>query len=758
PAPGPDRPHLAAEYTPPADALETHLASMWQDVLRLDRIGVRDDFFELGGDSIRATQLVARVREALDTDIRVGALFDAPTIARLAERIRATARAAPPARLDGPATTAERPAGSDRRIPLSFAQRRLWFLDRLEPGSAVYNVSAALRLKGPLDVSAFRRAFDGIVRRHEPLRTSFGEEEGKPFQIVHPAPDGDAPVPAAGVPRLELIDLGALDSVRREGEALELAQEEARAPFDLERGPLARARLVRLAVDDHLLLISFHHAVADGWSTGIFLDEMAGLYAALREGRSSPLVAPVSRFADHAEEQQQALESGALDAEIAWWKEALGGLQALDLPADRTRPALPSFRGARVAVSIEPRIVAALRELGRRCGATLFMTLLAAFETLLHRWSGQTDFCVGTAVSGRPRRQLEGTIGFFANTLPLRGDLSGDPPFTELLARVRRRAIEAFERQQVPFERIVEELRPTRDLSRQPLFQVMFAFQSARGAAPGFPGISATFLELDPATSKFDLTLSLAESEGEVAGMLEYSTDLFDAATLRALAGQFGTLLRSIASTPSRRLSELPLSTDEERRGLLLAATSSGGETPGGRIGGRPWTPLHERLADRAREVPDAVAVAFRDERLTYRGLEDRIRIVSEGLRALGAVPGSLVAVCAGRSVEMVVGIVGALRSGSAYVPIDPAWPEARIAAVLEDARPAAVLATTASAGRLPRPRPPIFLLDGPPAPGGAREGRGAAVRPGDLAYVLYTSGSTGRPKGVEVTHAGLLR
>ncbi|HEX8431868.1 MAG TPA: condensation domain-containing protein, partial [Longimicrobium sp.] len=484
--PEPEWSTAGAGHVAPRTATEEALATLWSEVLGVARIGAHDDFFALGGHSLRATQLVSRVRGVFGVELPVRALFEASTLAELAARVDA-------ARGVEPVTQPVRPVTRDGALALSSAQRRLWFVDQLEPGSSAYNIPVVLRLRGALDVAALERALGGIVRRHEVLRTVFATVAGEPAQVIAP--------PTPFVLPVESLD---------EEDAMQRASEEAGAPFDLARGPLFRARLIRIAADDHLLLLTMHHVAADGWSMGVFFRELATLYAA-PDAELPPL--PV-QYADYAAWQNALLEDGVLEAQLGWWRRALDGAPGvLELPTDRPRPATPSRRSGCERITLPREVGDALRLLGRRRGATLFMTLLAAYQAVLARCSGQDDVVVGTPIAGRTRWETEGLIGLFVNTLALRGDISGDPTFAELLARVRETTLGAYAHQDLPFERLVEEVQPERTLRHHPVFQAFFVLQNTPDERPDLAGLHVERIAADDAAPKFDLALAAAETD-----------------------------------------------------------------------------------------------------------------------------------------------------------------------------------------------------------------------------------------------------
>jgi len=737
---------IEERYAAPSGPVEETLAAIWCEVLRLGRVGADDDFFALGGHSLLATQVVTRVREVLGMELPLRHVFEAPTIRRLARRLReeqAGEAGAPPPSL------AARPLRGG--APLSFGQQRLWFLDQLEPGNPAYNVPLAVRLTGDggeLSVDALERAFAEVVRRHAALRTTFTVEAGQPVQMV-------ADVETAR-PELQLLDLSDAPEEAREQWTRELALEEARHPFDLRNGPLLRLGLLRLGEREHLLLATFHHVVADGWSLGVLLREIGALYPAFRRGEPSPLPELPLQYADFARWQRSWLQGEVLERLLADWKEKLAGAPALlELPTDRPRPAAQTYRGAAVRLTLPPALSAVVQELCRTEEVTPYMLLLAAWAVLLGRHAGQDDVLLGSPIAGRNRREVEDLIGFFVNTLVLRTDLSGNPTFGELLRRVRETALEAFAHQDVPFERLVEELVPRRDLAVPPLFQVMFVLQNAPMDAPALPGLAVSRVTVDSRVAKFDLTLNLTDRAGVFTGFLEHNTDLFDGSTAVRLLARFEALLEGAVSGPGRELANLPLLLPAERHQALVE--------PNEPRSGPPPESLLRLFAERAAVAPEAPAVLFAGpgeagvEILSYGELERLSARWARSLRGLGAGPEVRVGICVRRSPRMIAGLLAVLRAGGAYVPLDPAWPEERLAWMLEDAGVDLVLTETGTAERLAagsiRPLR-LLVLDGaaPPSPACSLE----LPLPEQPAYVIYTSGSTGRPKGVVAVHGGL--
>jgi len=642
----------------------------------------------------------------------------------------AAAREAIPRRDPGPAA------------PLSFAQQRLWVLDQMGSGPA-YNVAEALRVSGPLERTALERSLRHVVGRHEALRTRFvAEGAGEPVQVI--APEVDL--------TLASVDLTHLPEREREQVARQRAEQEARIPFDLARGPLVRATLLRLADADHVLLLTLHHIVSDGWSALILVRELTVLYRSFAAGLPPSLPELPIQYADFATWQRRWLRGAILERQLSYWRGRLAGAATLALPSDRPRPALRSFRGASTARTMAGGLAERLRALSQREGVTPFMTLMAAFQALLHRYSGQDDIVVGSPIANRNRTELEGLIGFFVNSLALRGDLSGDPTFRELLGRVKEAALGAYAHQDVPFEKLVEELHPPRRLGQNPIFQVTFDLQKLSSATMGLEGLTLRPLERTVSTTRFDLELRVWEGPDRLVAGASYSTDLFEADTVASMLGHYQTLLEAVAARPDARLSELTLLGDEERDRLLRWA---GRSSVYPRQGGIPG-----QFEIQAARRPDAVAVSFGGEKLGYEALNRRANQLARYLGRLGVSRGDRVGICIDRSPEMVVGLLGILKSGGAYVPLDPAYPEERLAFMLRDSGvPLVLTQERLAAGLAGRGTRTVCLDRDWPAISAERE-ENLAIRVGgeDLAYVTYTSGSTGVPKGVEVPHRGVLR
>ncbi len=752
--PAPDAaasPAAAARSAPPEGPLEEIVAAIWAEVLGVERVGAEEGFFtDLGGHSLLATQVVSRVRERLGIELPLRSLFEAPTVRAWARRAAGGASA-----LADPLADRILPAPRTAELPLSYAQERLWFLEQLMPGLAVYNLPLAVRLTGRLDRAALGRALAAVVARHEVLRTGFRTVEGRPAQAIAAADETAVP--------LSLVDLRGLGAAGQPAAAIaplaeRLATDEAGELFDLARGPLLRARLVQVADDEHLLLLTIHHIASDGWSLGVLVGELGTLYAG-----GAPPALPI-QYADYAVWQRRWLAGEVLARQLDYWRRQLAGLPVLELPTDRPRPAVSRHRGGQVRLAIPPALAAELKKLGRASGATLFMTLLAGFQALLARISGQGDFAVGTAVANRRRRELEGLIGFFVNTLALRADLAGDPTFGELLARGREAALAAYEHQDLPFEKLVEELRPARDTGREPLVQVTFMLQNAPLPELRLPGLDLVGLPVENRTAKFDLLVSMTEGAGGIGATWEHDSDLFDAATVERMAGHHLRLLAAAVEDPSRRVAALPLLDAAERRQLLVdwsrAAPAEHDAEPS--ESGAELL-VHERFAAQAVRTPEAVAVAAGARHLTYAGLARRVDRLARRLRAEGVGPEVRVGLCLDRGPDLVVAVLAALAAGGAYVPLDPAYPAERLAFMIADAAPRAVL-TTAAHRHLVAAAPVLCLDDeeGLGAPDVAVDGAEAPplAPPSDLldrsAYVIFTSGSTGRPKGVAMPHRAL--
>jgi amino acid adenylation domain-containing protein/non-ribosomal peptide synthase protein (TIGR01720 family) len=741
PAPDQHGSELESAFVAPYSPLEDVLAGIWADVLRRERVGVHDSFFDLGGHSLLATQVVSRIREALKVELSLRELLEAPTIAALALKV-AQARQAAPELIPPPLV----PVAHDDGLPLSFAQQRLWFLAQMDPSSPAYNIPNAMRIRGPLNVAALEQSLNAIVRRHEVLRTTFRAEGGQPVQVI---------TPALTIP-LPLVDLQFLPADVREARAITMAGEEAQRSFDLQHGPLLRASLLQLDTQEYVLLWSVHHIAADGWSMSIFMRELLTFYRAIAAGTPDAAAATLPalpiQYADYAVWQRSWLQGAVLEAQLDYWKQQLAETTPLQLPTDYPRPAVATLRGTMYEFEIPQVATETLRAIGRRDGATLFMTLLAAWQVLLSRYSGQQDIAVGTPIANRTRGETEDLIGCFINTVVLRSDLSGAANFRDVLKRVRETALGAYAHQDLPFEQIVDAVEPERDLSRHPIFQVMFALQAAPSKT-----LEASELSLSPVTfeygiSKFDLSLSLTETSDGLGGILEYSTDLFAAETIVRMTEHFAILLAGIAANPEQPLASLPLLTAAEQESLAAWNATA-----------QPYAQerlVHELIAAQAARTPNAVALICGDERLSYAELDRRANRLAHHLRAQGVGPESRVALLLERSVDLVVALLAVLKAGGAYVPIDPSYPAERVAFILDDSAPTVVLSQESLRAGLSAASAPIVSLEAD-APLIAQQPESAPASGGslgDLAYLIYTSGTTGTPKAVLVEHGNLLQ
>ena len=762
-------PEAAAEeaYVAPATPMEQTLAAIWAEVLRVERVGSNDSFFALGGHSLLATRVVSRLRAATGVELPVREIFTHPTLCALAARADEEVLAGLKGMDldgfdfdfdgldldailgdDGASASAEtdpdddpdallRAPRADRTgdFPVSFQQQRLWFLHRMDPETSSYHVPLALRLRGALDTDALRRAVCALVDRHEALRTCFPGIDGQPVQRVMPAD-------AFSVAR-EAMDVdGDLDAG-----IVRMASDEAARPFALEAGLPFRARLVRMAEDDHLLLLTWHHIAADGWSVGVMAGELSELYAAFRRGAASPLAPLAVQYPDYAAWQRARLQGDALDTEVSWWTARLGGAPTLlELPTDRPRPAESRPRGVQLEWSVPAGVLAGLKALSRAEGATLYMTLLATLQVLLSRWSGQDDVVVGTPIAGRTRAETEGLAGLFANTLALRADLSDRPAFRDLLRRVRETTLDAFAHQEVPFERLVDALGVKRSLSHAPVFQVMFALQPAQGGM-SLDGVTVETVRAAVSTAKVDLNFTASERGDGLTGGLEYDAELFDETTARRMAEGFAALLAAFAADAGARVTDVPLVDADERARMLEEWNDTAAPLPA--------LPVHRQVAARAAQAPDAPALAFRGETLSYAQLEARAEGFARALRGAGAGPESVAALAMERGPALVAAILGAWKAGAAYLPLDTTHPAERLRGMLDDARAGVVLADEASMAALPVLSLPLLRVE---EIGSAEsiDMDGTETRGDSLAYVLFTSGSTGRPKGVMIPHGAV--
>nr|AXN93590.1 PuwF-G [Cylindrospermum alatosporum CCALA 994] len=733
--PAPDLETSSSNLVSPRTPTEEIIANIISEVLRVKHLSIYDNFFEIGGNSLLATQVITRLRETFQIELPLRYLFESPTVAELDAAITTFRQTA-----SGLSTPALVPAKRENQpLSLSWAQQRLWFIDQLEGASAVYNIPATVQMDGVLDVVALEQTLAEIVRRHEVLRTSFHQLNGTSVQVIS----------AEATINLPVVDLQKLPPEEQANEVQQLAVLAAETPFDLKQAPLLRVTLLRLSEQSHVLLLNMHHIVSDGWSIGVFIQELSALYQAYCEGKPSPLGELAIQYADFAQWQQQWLRGEVLDIKLKYWKQQLADAPPLlELPTDRPRPAIQTFRGSSREFLLPLELTEKLKRLSQQSGVTLFMTLEAAFVSLLHRYSGQEDILIGTPIANRNHREIESLIGFFVNTLVLRTNLAGNPSFAELLKQVRQVALDAYTHQDVPFEQVVEALQPARNLSHTPLFQVMFILQNAPMGDLELPGLHLTSLSMGAVTSKFDLTLSMEETPQGLLGNWEYSTDLFDGETINRMAGHFQNLLTAVVANPAESIQQLPLLSNLERQQLLVDWNST-------TVDYQTNLCLHQWFEQQVQQTPDAVAVVFDNTNLTYSQLNNRANQLAHYLQTLGVAPDVLVGICVERSLDMVVGILGILKAGGAYVPLDPEYPQERLDYMLRDSQVSVLLTQSQCLKSLPEVQSQIIPLD---TDWGiietqSQENPVSEVAPNNLAYIIYTSGSTGKPKGVAIAH-----
>ena len=736
--PAPDlHSQLSDKYVAPRNPIEEILSGIWAQVLKVERVGIHDNFFELGGHSLLATQLLSRIRTSLKVELPLRSLFAAATVAELAHLIEQLQQQK--IELISPPIL---PRARDAELPLSFAQQRLWFLDQLQPNSSFYNIPIALHLVGTFNQVALEQSLREIIHRHEALRTNFVIVDGKPSQIIQIQTNWTVSV----------FELQHLPTSEQEIVRQQLAQKQAIQPFDLATEALVRATLVVLSKTEHVLLVCMHHIVSDGWSMGVFVKELAVLYNAYSQGQPLPLAPLPIQYADFAIWQRNWLQGDVLQTELSYWQQQLANAPALlSLPADRPRPAVQTFNGAHQEFTLSKELTARLAQLSQQQGVTLFMTLLAAFDTLLYRYTGQEDILVGSPIANRNRTEIEGLIGFFVNTLVMRTNLSGDPSFSELLGRVREMAMDAYSHQDLPFEMLVEALQPERDLGHTPLFQVMFVLENTPMPQIELTGLSATPLMTASTTAKFDLTLAMENTATGLVGWWVYNTDLFDSSTIERMTGHFLRLLEGIVANPKKRISQLPLLTQPEQQQLLVEWNNTQADYPQDKC-------IHQLFEEQVQLTPDAIALVFENQQLTYQQLNAKANQLAHYLRSLGVKPGVLVGLCLERSLEMVIGLLGILKAGGAYVPLDPDYPQERLNFMLEDAQVSVLLTQQQLVDRLSQHQANLVCLDEVWSQiiQNNQDNPVSEVRAFHIANVIYTSGSTGRPKGVMVEHTGL--
>lgn len=740
------RPELSSRFAAPRNEIEQRILEVWQSVLGIEAVGTHDDFWELGGDSLVATQIVSRIKERFRIALPLRILFELPTIEKLAQEVsrlqieaanagtssRSSLQYAPIRRVD--------PAG---KLVLSYGQERLWFVHQLEPENAAFNIPAAVRVKGPLDVKALERTLQEIVRRQQSLRTRFVSVQGEPHQVID----------AAIAEELPVSDLSNLPEAEREAEARRLALQEAQQTFDLTGGRLFRARLLRLAKQEHVLVFTMHHIVSDAWSVGVLVREVSAIYKSFSAGEPSPLPELEIQYADFSTWQRELLSGPVLEEQLRYWKRKLAGVEPLMLPADRPRMAAQRNDGATLGFTLPAELVEALRSASRKQGATLYMMLLAAFQALLGRYSGQHDIAVGSPIAGRSRTETEPLIGFFINMLVMRTDLSGQPDTNALLERVKETTLEAYANQDVPFEKLVDVLLRQRDLSRTPLFQVMLVLQNVPWTALQLGTAQMLPFEVQTGAAQFEISLFMTESSAGIEVNVEYNTGLLEEPSIRRMMEHYRMLLHGMAANPEKPVAVLPLLTAGERKQVIEEWNRTAYEVP--------ETTLVELFEEQVQRSPEAVAAIYGEEELNYQELNRRANQLAHYLKGQGVGPDTLVGLCVERSLEMVVAIMGIMKAGGAYVPLDPDYPRERLEYMISDSVPALVLVQSSVEDRLPRTVRKLLLdadaelLSVQCTENPTRDNRG--LHPDHLAYVIYTSGSTGRPKGVMGVHRGMV-
>ncbi|HLJ26155.1 MAG TPA: amino acid adenylation domain-containing protein [Candidatus Angelobacter sp.] len=743
------RPEANSTFVAPRNEVERQIAEVWQAVLGLKAIGAYDNFWELGGHSLLATQVVSRLKEKFHIPLPLRALFEMPTIDKLAERVRLQLESASSAIPSEPSAESEAQKEPIRRVDrngklaLSPSQERLWFINQLEPENTAYNVPQAVRIQGPLEVEALERTLREIVRRHESLRTRFVSMNSEPQQVIDSGLSVELPV----------TELSHLPEAERVAEAQRLAREDTRQPYDLARGPMFRMKLLRLASQDHVLVFNMHHIIADSWSTVVLLREVSAIYNSFSNGQPSPLPELDIQYADFSAWQRELLSGPLLEKQLEYWKRKLAGVEPQMLPTDRPRAGIQRTDGAVARFTVPIELTEALRTLSRKQGATLYMMLLAAFQSLLGRYSGQSDIAVGSPIAGRLRTETEELIGIFINTLVMRTDLSGQPNSMELLRRVKETTLEAYAHQEIPFEKLVEVLLPQRDLARSPLFQVLFILQNVPWTAFELGAAKMLPLELDNGAAQFEITLILVETSSGMEGCISYYTDLYDAATISRMIEHYQMLLSGVVENPNQPMAWLPLLTANERQRVVEEWNRTEAQYPLDKC-------VHELFEEQVARTPRAVAVVDEYRQFSYQELNRHANQIAHHLRTLGVGPDVVVGLCMERSVEMVVGMLGVLKAGGAYVPFDPEHPTERLAYMMQDVQLNFLLTQERLRDIFAGFTGHVICVDthhlGKVLEENDANPDVSGVAPENLAYVIYTSGSTGRPKGVGMTQGPL--
>jgi amino acid adenylation domain-containing protein len=724
--------------TRPQTELERRLARIWGEVLGIERVRLEDNFFQLGGHSLLATQLISRVRSEFSIELPLRVLFEYPALSAFCGRVEILLHAGGKRR----SPVARAPHQSS--MPLSFAQQRLWFHDQLEGPSATYNIAAAIDLVGELQVSALERSLTEIVRRHQILRTIYLRENGEPVQRVLPAQPFS----------IEMRDISSAPPGEQASELGQLLSRAAAIAFDLRNGPVLRALLVRLSDQRHTLLVAIHHIACDGWSMGVLTRELAAFYDGFSSGALQSLEDLPIQHVDFAWWQRQWLTTIEARRQLDFWRKELAGAPpVLNLPTDRPRPPAQTFRGQHLPLQLDPNLLSQLQALAEQTGTTIYVLLLTVIVAMLSHNSGQSEVVIGSPVANRDDEELESLIGFFVNTLALRIDAAGDPEMLELLNRVKTTVLDAFSNQDVPFDLVVEHLNPVRSLSHAPLFQVMFVFQNFPGQELSLRSLRVESRPIQTEVSKFDLTFLVEQSDEGLSGVIEYNTDLFDPGTIERMSRHLNTALLCLVNNPQQRLSQLPMLTADEREQVLVRWNDTERAYPTGMC-------IHQLFEAEVEKSPEAVAVLFEGERLSYRELNEKANRLAHYLKRSGVGPEVLVGLCVERSVEMIVGLLGILKAGGAYVPLEPSVPQERLSFMLEDARVALLLTQAKLVESLPEARPQTVCLDTDWQSIALHQASNPAVEAAAAAspaYVIYTSGSTGRPKGVIVEHRNLV-